>query len=179
MYDFPRYDNDASVLVKRYLNGEYGNQLGPKASSLFYAMDRFDASIGLKKDIETYDFIISNRYTTSNMVHQGGKIDDKNELVEYLTWLEDLEYTILGIPKPDKVIFLSLAIETAIKLIEKKQQRAYIKQGNKDIHEADDNHLKNAYNSAVRVALLMGWTTVECEENGALLPPLAITQKIL
>ncbi|MDD2515611.1 MAG: thymidylate kinase [Candidatus Gracilibacteria bacterium] len=180
IYDFPRYEEDASIMVRKYLNGAYGRGLGAKPASIFYAIDRFDASFSLREDLKNYDYIISNRYTSASMIHQGGKIKDENELKDYVKWLEDLEFNIFGIVKPDKTIFLTLPVDTAIKLVEMKKKREYIKNGdNKDIHEDDKDHLINAYNSAQKVATMQNWTKIECVENGILLPKSEITQKIL
>jgi len=68
--DFPRYGEPSSYFVQKYLNGEYGDSIDAKASSLFYALDRFDALRGKDNDLKNYDYILSNRYVSSNMVHQ-------------------------------------------------------------------------------------------------------------
>ncbi|MDR2640554.1 MAG: hypothetical protein LBC61_04505 [Candidatus Peribacteria bacterium] len=98
-----------------------------KKASIFYAIDRFDDSFALKEDLKNYDYIISNRYVSANMIHQAGKIKDKKEREEFLNWLEDLEYNIFEIPRPDKVIFLNVTPETSQKLVLKKDTREYLK----------------------------------------------------
>ncbi|MDR0771803.1 MAG: hypothetical protein LBF15_01790 [Candidatus Peribacteria bacterium] len=94
---------------------------------MFYAIDRFDDSFNVRKYLEKYDFIISNRYVSANMIHQAGKITDKKEKEEFLNWLEDLEFEIFGIPKPDKVIFLNVSPEMSQKLVLMKNEREYLK----------------------------------------------------
>jgi dTMP kinase len=61
------------------------------------------------------------------MIHQAGKITDKKEKEEFLNWLEDLEFEIFGIPKPDKVIFLNVSPEMSQKLVLMKNEREYLK----------------------------------------------------
>lgn len=106
---FPDYESDSSALVKMYLNGDFGknpNDVSPYVSSTFYAADRY-ASYKTKWG-EFYNsggIIISDRYTTSNMVHQAAKIESP-EKEKFLEWLYDLEFNIYGIPTPDEVIFL-------------------------------------------------------------------------
>ncbi|MDD3303110.1 MAG: deoxynucleoside kinase [Candidatus Gracilibacteria bacterium] len=186
--DYPRYGKKGAFFVEKYLNGEYGKDVNYKTASLFYALDRYDSSIDIKKYLIEYDYVISNRYTTSNMIHQSGKIikefEDKTvqkkELKIFLDWLIDMEYNILSIPKPDKVIFLDVKPEVAIKLIEKKEKREYIKgDKNKDIHEEDDKHLENAYKIAKKIAKKYDWKTIKCTENKKILDKSSITNLIL
>ena len=94
---------------------------------MFYAIDRFDDSFNLREDFKNYDYVISNRYVSANMIHQAGKISDKQERDEFLDWLEELEYGIFGIPRPDKTIFLNVSPEMSQKLVLMKEKREYLK----------------------------------------------------
>lgn len=178
--DFPRYWENSAFFVEKYLNGGYGEFVEPKLASLFYALDRFDASKKIKEDLEKYDYIISNRYVSASMIHQSGKINNTIQVDAYLEWLEDLEYGIFAIPKPDITLFLDVSLEISAHLIGQKEQRNYITSGeNKDIHEKDENHLRDAYNMAHYVAKKFDWKIIDCMENGAILSREIITQKIL
>jgi dTMP kinase len=116
--------------------------------------------------LKKYDYIISNRYVSASMIHQSGKINDKKQADIYLEWLEDLEYGIFCIPKPDITLFLDVSLEISAHLITQKEQRKYITSGeNKDIHEKDENHLKDAYNMAHYVAKKFDWKIINCVEN--------------
>lgn len=180
--DYPRYWYASSFMVQKYLNGEYGKTLSPKLASIFYAIDRYDSMMDKKYvDFDSYDYIISNRYVSANMIHQTGKIEDDNEAKEFLDWLYDLEYNIFWIPKPDKVIFLNVTPEVSQKLVLKKEKREYLKDGKKmDLHEEDINHLQNAWEKAMKVVEMYDdWVKIDCVENGEILPIEEITQKIL
>lgn len=180
--DYPRYWYTSSFMVQKYLNGEYGKTLSPKLASIFYAIDRYDSMMDKKYvDFDSYDYIISNRYVSANMIHQTGKIEDDNEAKEFLDWLYDLEYNIFWIPKPDKVIFLNVTPEVSQKLVLKKEKREYLKDGKKmDLHEEDINHLQNAWDKAMKVVEMYDdWVKIDCVENGEILPIEEITQKIL
>ena len=79
MISFPAYDKPSSVLVKEYLNGDYGKKaedVNAYAASVLFAADRFST---FKKDwIEDYNngvVIIADRYVSSNMIHQAGQHD--------------------------------------------------------------------------------------------------------
>lgn len=179
--DYPRYGETSAFMVEKYLNGEYGTQISAKQASIFYAIDRFDASFEVKKDMQEYDYIISNRYVSANMIHQTGKIEDDAKAKEFLDWLYDLEYNIFGIPKPDKVIFLNVTPEVSQKLVLKKEERNYLKDGKKmDLHEADLNHLANAHAKAMKIVEMYDdWVKIDCVENGEMLPIEVVTEKIL
>ncbi|MCD5374862.1 thymidylate kinase [Candidatus Gracilibacteria bacterium] len=182
LLDYPRYGENSAYFVEQYLNGKYGTTVSAKRASLFYALDRFDDLHNAQNTFSDYDYIISNRYVSASMIHQAGKIQDPIKRIEFLDWLAELEFGICGVPKPDKVLFLDVPPEVSQRLVETKQDREYIKDGsNKDIHEADDNHMNNAYGAALQVVehFSDSWEKIECCENGNILPIDIITQKIL
>lgn len=178
--DYPRYGNPWAFFVEKYLNWDYWTNVSAKTASLFYALDRYDSSFELREDLKNYDYIVANRYVSSNMVHQSGKIRDYEKVKWFLDWLLELEFEILAIPKPDKVIFLDVNPQVSQKLIEKKEKRDYIKWGeNKDIHEKDENHLQNAYDTALRVASDYNWEIINCVKNDDIITKEEITKMII
>lgn len=179
--DFPRYWETSAFMVEKYLNGEYGNDISAKQASIFYAVDRFQSYHDTKNDIQNYDYILSNRYVSANMIHQAGKISDEAEKNDFLDWLEDLEYNIFWIPKPDKTIFLNVSPQMSQKLVLKKAEREYLKWWKKmDLHEEDTNHLKNAHASAMKIVQNNpDWVKIDCEKNKEMREISQITQNIL
>jgi len=179
--DYPRYWEKSAFAVEKYLNWEYWNYIPPKLASMFYAIDRYDSSFEVKDSLDKYDFILSNRYVSASMLHQTWKIKWEKETIEFLNWLEDLEYNIYSIPKPDKVIFLDVHPDIAQELVLKKEKREYLKWWKKrDLHEDDKNHLLNAYNKAQFVVnYYSDWVKVECVKNWKILPIEEITKLIL
>lgn len=181
LVDFPRYGKPSAFFVEKYLNGGYGsaNEVNSKLSSLFYALDRFDASFDMKKKLEQGYILISNRYTPSSMAHQGGKIDDKEKRTEFIKWIEDLEFNITNIPKPDLVIYLHVPISISQKLIEKKEERNYIKDDDKDIHEKDKDHLTNAQKTYLElIDLYDNFIRLDCTKNNKMMSIEDINQMI-
>jgi dTMP kinase len=178
--DFPRYGNPSSHFVEKYLRGEYGSSadLGSYVPSYFYALDRFDASFDIKRNLGNGVCVISNRYTTSNMGHQTGKIKNKSKRDSFLSWLKNLEYKELKIPKPDAVILLSLSPEIGQKLVDQKKKREYTKGKKRDIHEADIKHLKQAFDAYHYVAKKDKWIVIDCAPKGELLSREEIHEKI-
>jgi dTMP kinase len=183
LLDFPRYKHASGFMVSKYLNGEYGglSEIGAELGSMFYAVDRFDAKAETKQALLENDYVIANRYVSSNMIHQSTKLDSYEQVDAFLNWVYDLEYRIFGIPKPDRVIFLKISPETSMQLIGMKEKRAYIQsETNKDLHEKDANHLRRASELALYVASKFpNWVIVDCEKNGEILPKDDITDLIL
>ena len=162
---FPNYESPASEPVKMYLAGEFGQnakKINPYPVSTMYAIDRYASYMtDWKKEYDQDYVVVTDRYTTSNMVHQASKIDDKGEKESYLEWLEDLEYKKMGIPEPDLVIFLNMPTEMARKLMENRKNKITGEE-KKDIHEKDERHLKEAYENACEIAGKYNWEEVRC-----------------
>ncbi len=163
---FPDYESNSSALVKMYLGGEFGKKPGDVnayAASLFYAVDRFASYKTTWGEYYNQNgVIVSGRYTTSNAVHQTSKMDE-GEWKGFLDWLYDLEYNKVGIPKPDKVIFLDMPIEVSQKLLSGRYKGDEAK---KDIHESDTAYLDKCRKAAMFTAKYSGWTIIPCAKDG-------------
>jgi dTMP kinase len=102
------------------------------------------------------------------MGHQAGKIKDEEERDKFLEWLENLEFNIFKIPKPDATILLFMPPEIGQKLVSKKGRREYIGGKKHDIHEADIEHLKNAAEAYRYCAEKYNWLVIDCAPNNKL-----------
>lgn len=167
---FPNYESDTSALVKMYLGGQFGSKpecVNAYAASSFYAVDRIG---GFLKDWgEAYkkgDFILCDRYTTSNAVHQAGKLSGEERDI-YLDWLFDYEYRLLGLPKPDLVLFLNVPPSVSCELMRDRSNKI-TGDSEKDIHEKNADYINAAYDNALYVAKKCGWTVIDCVKNGKL-----------
>jgi dTMP kinase len=178
--DFPQHGKDSGKLVDLYLTGFFGEaaKLNPKLISGFYAIDRLMNKTKINAWLDEGKVVIADRYASSNIGHQGAKIPEDKEREELFYWLHKMEFEEMKIPKPDLHVFLHVPSEVAFKLIEKKAQRNYISQGNKDGHEKDINHLKAAEKSYLHASKLFNWKIVECSENNELLPIEKIHDKV-
>jgi dTMP kinase len=173
MFDFPQYGQKSAALVEEYLNGKFGtaDEVGPYRASIFFACDRYAASFRMRELLSKGTIVIANRYATTNMAHQAGKIRDPEERDAFLEWENNLEFGIFGIPKPDKVIVLHVPPEIGQTLVglKKGAERKYLEDGKKqDIHEADINHLRNASEAYLYSAKKYGWEIIECAPGGKL-----------
>lgn len=174
--DFPQYEkNFFGQMVGRYLSGEFGNasEVSPYLASILYAADRFESAKKIANWINEGFIIIADRYTSSNQIHQGGKIYDDKKRKEFLDWLEKMEFGVFKISRPDAIIYLDIPIEFSAKLLENKsaQKRKKYLNGKKDIHENDAKHLADAKSSAIKlIQKNNNWVRIECVRDNKLMP---------
>ena len=165
---FPQYEEPSSALIRMYLAGQFGDKPGdvnPYAASTFYAVDRFASyAADWKQAYESGTLLISDRYTTSNAVHQGGKLPAE-EQETFFRWLYDMEFEKMRLPAPELVIFLDMPTELTAKLMHRREQDTHT---HADIHEKDLTYLENCRKTAARAARFYGWKTVHCAEDGKL-----------
>lgn len=168
---FPNYESPACAPVKMYLAGEFGTdaeKVNPYPASTMYAIDRYASyKTDWGKFYNDGEIIITDRYTTSNMVHQASKIDNSQEKDMYLSWLEDLEYNKMGIPRPDLVIFLNMPTETAQKLMAERKNKI-TGEDKKDIHEKNVEYLKKSHKNACEISKKYSWKEIKCVEDDRL-----------
>lgn len=163
---FPRYDKESSALIRMYLGGEFGGSpadVNAYAASTFYAVDRYAAyRTDWGSIYEHGGLILSDRYTTSNAVHQGSKLPDE-ELPDFFEWLSDLEYVKMGLPRPDLVIYLDVDVETSLARMQRRQEKNHT---SADIHEKDVRYLERCLRTANMAAEYYGWTRIPYRKDG-------------
>lgn len=161
----PDYDSPSCTLVKMYLGGEFGKKpedVNAYAASAFYAVDRFaNYKTKWKEYYDKGDIIISDRYTTSNAYHQATKIPEEKRN-EFFEWLEDFEYNLIAIPKPDIVIYLDMPVEISQKMM---SERYKGDEDKKDIHEANVSYLLQCREAALSAAKAMDWKVIKCNDG--------------
>lgn len=170
MYSFPGYEKTFfGKEVGAFLRGEFGtiDQVHPKLASMLYAGDRFEHKQALLDDLSNNDFVICDRYVESNMAHQGAKLKTDDARFEMFRWIEYVEYEIFGIPRPDKFLFLDVPVSFSKKLVLKKKQRTYTNEA-EDIHEADHDHIQQAYVTYNSLAVYYNWSVIQCVRNDSL-----------
>ena len=165
---FPQYSEPSSALIRMYLGGEFGHKptdVNAYAASAFYAVDRYAS---YKKDWGQYyengGLIVSDRYTTSNAVHQASK-EPKDKQSEYLKWLYEFEYDRLGLPRPDLTIYLDVPTEYTEKLLRSREEKTNTQA---DIHEQDMQYLATCRETGKAAATYYGWTVISCVKDGVM-----------
>jgi len=178
--DFPQYGTRSAGLIELYLTRAYGaaHEVNPYAASLFYACDRFDASAKIRTWLDHGDVVIADRYTISNVGHQGARfVKHLWSWKKYVAWLHHLEYKLLEIPKPDYVLLLVTDPASSHRFspgtgIGKKaaKRKSYLGIRKRDMLEADIRHLAAARKSYLQYAAYMPKlvTAIDCIENGSM-----------
>lgn len=164
---FPQYEKPTGriiggpVLGKSYICPSYFEDIAhtsPKVIGLYYAADRLYHRDYIVDALERGDIVILDRYTTSNMGHQGGKMDTPEERRELFEFYKKLEYELLGLPEPDAVIFLHMPSEQGAEIRKNRDE---------PLDEAERNleHLKRAEAAYLEMSELFGFKNVSCVEG--------------
>jgi len=164
LISFPNYSSDSGRIVSGYLNGSIPciGETGAYAASSFYAIDRYISFMtDWKESYDNGEVILCGRYTTSNAIYQMTKLQP-DERDAFLDWLWDYEYNKLGLPSPDSVLFLDMALAVSQKL---QCVRYGGDEAKKDIHERDLDFMKSCRESALFTAERCGWERILCAEG--------------
>jgi len=165
---FPRYSEDSSTLIRMYLGGQFGSKpsdVNAYAASSFYAVDRFASyKMDWGKWYEDGGVVLSDRYTTSNAVHQASK-EPVEKQSDFLQWLYDFEYDKLGLPRPDLTIYLDVPTDFTEKLLRGREADTNT---TADIHEKDMAYLATCRQTGRRAAEFYNWTVIQCVKSGAM-----------
>lgn len=175
-FSFPMYDTPTGQIVAscylgkeeycdylfkdgiRGLFKEGASNVDYLTSSLYYAADRRYNSKKINDLLEQGTNVIVDRYIYSNLAHQGGKISSKAEREVYFKKMETLEFDILEIPKPDKVIFLYVPYDVAAELKRNREETS-------DQHETKKEHLINAEHTYFELADIYNFDIINCAPN--------------
>jgi dTMP kinase len=167
LISFPRYtETFFGKLIASFLNGEFGtlDQIHPLLVSLLFAGDRFESRTKLADALAACDVVILDRYVASNIAHQGAKVSGAERETLCRT-IEHLEFSLYGLPRPDRVILLDLEVARAQTLIAQKGARNYTERV-ADIQEADAAYLGRVREVYLElVARDSSWSLVECETH--------------
>ena len=163
---FPQYKEESSALIRMYLGGQFGTRpsdVNAYAASAFYAVDRYASYKKVWGEwYENGGLVLSDRYTTSNAVHQASKEPEENR-AEFLRWLYEFEYDKLGLPRPDLTIYLDVPTEYTEKLMRSREAATGTQA---DIHEKDLSYLATCRQMGRAAAEYYGWTVIQCVRDG-------------
>lgn len=165
-HHFPTYESAQGEFATNYLKGEYGNpkDLSPYFINNLYALDRSVTwHTKLKEAYEKGNIILLDRYTTSSLIYQSCLIDNKQDKMDFIDWVNDYEYSKLEIAKPDVVIFLKANFDVVMDLKSKRESNDGV---SNDIHERDNSFMKKVYDNALFVADYLKWNEITCDKDG-------------
>jgi len=167
---FPMYDTPTGKIVRGPYLGkpeicdgwfpEGSVEVDPKIASLYYAADRKYFLPTIEKYLQEDYYIILDRYTTSNLAHQGSKIKEKDERFNMYQWIDKLEYWLLKLPKPDMTVFLHVPYKFSIELSKNREEV--------DDAEKSSDHQKQAEEAYLELCELYNWDKIECVKEDKL-----------
>ena len=163
-FSFPMYKSPTGKIFKDCVLGKNGNgyfeegyeNLDPYVVCLYTAADRKYHKEKIEKYLKNDYIVILNRYTSSNMAHQGSRYSDSEERFYMYQWIDKLEYWLLKLPKPDCTILLKVPAKYLNQLSEK--QVAFNFQ--EDIFDQDS--VLKAY---IELSELYNWDSIDCVSN--------------
>lgn len=170
--DFPRYDTPSGRIVGQCYLGKdrwgedkewFGSpdNVDPKVASLYYAADRRFNLPQLQKSLDENDFLLLDRYTSSNKGHQGGKIRDPSKRAEFYEWLDILEHDMAELPRANLTVLLYMPWQVGRELAKGMTEKV-------DGHENNPHHLINAEEAYLQLAQMYGWPKIDCTTKGTL-----------
>lgn len=171
--DFPQYtQNTFGALIRECLDGKRGDFMATDArvASTLYAADRFESKPRLEQWLEEGKIVVLDRYVSANMMHQGAKISDEDELVAFLSWLDHMEHGVFGLPRPDAILYLEVPFKVRQRLksiaVSNQKHGADVKL---DLAEADTSHQEAVEKRAQTIVASKNiWHKVSCCEDDAI-----------
>lgn len=180
LWDFPDYQSETGKLISSMLQGKFGTDaktLNAYFTSPMYSLDRYRYTSELNpEDYGDDSIVICNRYTMSNLIHQGARLSD-DALRDYQSWLYDYEFNRLELPIPSLTVFLYIPYEVCYE----NMMRRYEDNTDKlDINEQKE-YLKLVDDNIKRLrANCIDWAFVDCidESTGNMYSIDTISKKI-
>lgn len=179
--DFPQYkDNSWGHLVGRYLAGDFGGlEIDPYLAALPYVLDRVVAAPKINGWLDQGFLVIANRYAPSNKAFMAAKLPPE-QWDGFINWLERAEYEETKIPKEDLVALLKVTPDISHGNIGKKDQREYLKDKARDIHEDDLSYQAKVAQVYLHLAAIYHhWRVIDCMDGGKLKEPEIITTSLI
>lgn len=167
-YSFPRYDTPTGKIVGGpYLGKSYicdgwfsegATNVDALVASAYYAADRRYNIKEIIEHLNNGDIVLLDRYVESNMAHQGGKLETKEERQKMYEKLDELEFGIMELPRPDAVIFLYMPSPYAAILRQGRAEAA-------DQLERDMEHLAKAEQAYLELTEKYGYIKIDCVKD--------------
>lgn len=138
---------------------EGGGEVDSLVAICYYAADRRYNLPIINKYLEEGYTLIIDRYVPSNMAHRGGMLDTPEERQKMYQKIEELEYGILELPRPDHIIFLYMPYQYACELKKHREEAP-------DETESDEYYLRRGEQAYLELANLYNYDRIDCVQDG-------------
>ncbi len=168
VFSFPDYSRPVGMFIHDSLHNKFGEHRALSAyhSSFLYAVDRAMARekiiAALKKGV-----VICDRYTTSTLAF-GAADKPAKQRDAFRRFFEKFEYEDFQLPRPTRVIYLSLSVTLTQKWLKGRAKKL-------DANERDLRLQKAVAAEYARLAKRKEWRTVVCKEGDT---PQAIARRV-
>ncbi len=177
-FAFPDYESPVGKLIAEYLAGNWGKKEDlTQAAVILYALDRYQNAPAIRHALQENDVVILDRYSPANYAFQGALTKTASEKKALWDWIDQVEKAL---PQADLVIFLDVPRNVTQQNYAGRDAKNPLAQKGRDqdIHEADAAFEKRVHENYLQLAKERNWTVVDCVENGQLLPPESVHEKI-
>lgn len=172
--DFPHYGNFTGRLIENCLSGGLSEEfrgLSHIFASLPFAINRAEQRDEILSACSD-GWGVFDRYVPSNLAYHAAQFDRPADRDCLVTFLEDLEYGVLRLPRPKVVIYLSVPSTVA--------RRAMKREG----RTLDVNEEREEFQERVRLSYIhqakfrADWHIIECTQRGQWLSREVIHDKV-
>lgn len=176
LFDFPQYHQPSAYFVEQYLAGNYGtvDQVPPNRASVFYALDRYEVSFAIREALRSGKVVLADRFTGSNLAHQGAKIADPKKRRAFFAEIETFEHQWMNIPQPDCNLILLSDPQRALQNISKRGL-------SRDIHEQDEDFLRRSVEVYHELCTLFPkhYIAIDCMQPDGSMKPIEAIHKVI
>ncbi|MEJ5928392.1 dTMP kinase [Corynebacterium sp. H128] len=161
---FPRYEESIHAqLAARALRGEMGDLTNSAyAMATLFALDRAGVVDKLRAAASDRKVLLLDRYVASNAAYSVARTREQS----MATWIADLEFGTLGLPKPDLQILLATPVAVASERAELRAAADATRA--KDIYESDgdlQSRTSAAYQWLASESWAGEWIVAQPEES--------------
>jgi dTMP kinase len=176
-FDFPAYDGSPfGKIIGRYLKGEFCDPVlhDPFESTLLFAGDRYHFCQELNEALKSGKCVVLNRYVSSNIAYSCAKLrlqSREQDVERFIAFNEQLEYGLLGLPRPDCTVFLDIAPTSADVLIRTRSGKDYLDGVERDRYEANrelQSYVRDAYHRYLKMDRSGTVVTIEANDGATL-----------
>lgn len=168
---FPRYESPTGKVVRDHLDGRFGSleEIKPEAAAMWFAADRFSVRDEIVGALEKGINLILDRYTPDNLAHQGSKYKGSKR-IELIMWIQELEYKLSRLPKPDLTLCLHLPTRISEEAVTARGEK-------KDLHESNQEYLSEVEKTFLLLAdIEQNYKIFDCMQDGKRLPEAEVTE---
>ena len=121
---FPFYDSFYGSFIKKHLQGGISKDNNPYLLAMAFANDRLMKKDQIYQWLEEGKIVIAVRYVASSKAYQSVKFKAPEEMQEFVKWVDEMEYDVNKLPRPDITIYLNVPADIAFGLVQQRSEKS-------------------------------------------------------